>query len=86
VALATIALGSAGCTAQFADLAEPAERPPRPAVAPAFPAVNQAVSPRHTRLLSAEERQRITDELVTLRARQEQETTGSLPARAPASR
>jgi hypothetical protein len=86
VALALIALASAGCTSQLADLAEPAEAPARPMGALAFPEVNDVLSARDTRPLTAEERRRITDELTSLRARQEEETTGSIPPRVPAGR
>ena len=73
-----------GCTGQLADLAEPAGTPPRPAVQPAYPAVH--AMPRDTRPLTAEERQRISDELTSLRERQEAEATGSIPERKPAAR
>ena len=85
-ALAVIALASTGCTSQLADLAEPAETPPRPTTAPAYPAVHSTPVARDTKPLTAEERQRIADELAALRERQEAETTGSIPARKPSSR
>jgi hypothetical protein len=85
-ALLAVALATTGCTAQLADLAEPAETPPRPAVAPAFPAVHDMPTARDTTPLTAEERQRIADELSALRERQETETTGSIPAKKPAAR
>jgi hypothetical protein len=81
--LAMIALTATGCAAQLADLAEPGETPPRQAVAPAYPAVHEMPSARTTRPLTAEESRRIADELTALRARQEVETTGSIPARTP---
>jgi hypothetical protein len=70
-----------GCTAQLADLAEPAGTPPRPAVQSAYPAVHAMPAPRDTRPLTADERRRISQELMELRARQEAETTGSIPDR-----
>jgi hypothetical protein len=85
-ALAIIALASTGCTSQLADLAEPAETPARPTVAPAYPAVHSTPVARDTTPLTAEERQRIADELSALRERQEVETTGSIPARKPSGR
>ena len=47
----------------------------------AAPAVHDMPAPRDTRPMSAEERQRITDELNAARERQEAETTGTIPAR-----
>jgi hypothetical protein len=85
-ALAMAALASTGCTSQLAELAEPAETPPRPTAAPTYPAVHAMPSTRDTRPLTAEERQRIADELSALRERHEVETTGSIPARKPSSR
>jgi hypothetical protein len=84
--LLAVALATSGCTAQLADLAEPAETPPRPAIAPAYPAVHGMPTARDTAPLTAEERQRIADELSALRERQETETTGSVPAKKPAAR
>ena len=75
-----------GCTAQLADLAEPADTPPRPAVQPAYPAVHAMPAARNTRPLTDEERRRISEELTNLRERQEAETTGSLPDGKPAAR
>jgi hypothetical protein len=75
----------AACTAQIADLAEPAETPPRPAVQSEYPAVHDMPAPRDTRPLTAEERQRITDELAAARERQA-ETTGAVPPRNPPGR
>jgi hypothetical protein len=74
-----IALAVAGCTAQLAELAEPADAP-APAAATAYPAVHAMPAPRDTQPLSAAERQRIADELAALRERQEKETTSSVPA------
>jgi hypothetical protein len=79
--LGLIVLASVGCTAQLADLAEPADTPSRPAVVPPYPAVHDMPTARDTRPLTAEESQRIADELSALRERQEVETTGSIPAR-----
>ena len=66
-------LGS-GCTSQIADIGEPADLPPRPAAAPAYPAVHDMPAPRDTRPLTAEERQRLADELSAARERQEAQT------------
>lgn len=86
-AVAALALATLiGCTSQLADLAEPADTPPRPAVAAAYPAVHAMPAARDTRPLTAEERRRITDELTGLRERQEAETTGSVLDRKPAGR
>jgi hypothetical protein len=81
--LGVIAVTATGCAAQLADLAEPVDTPPRPAVAPAYPAVNDMPAARAGKPLTAEESRRITEELTALRARQELETTGSIPARTP---
>jgi hypothetical protein len=78
--LGLLAVTAAGCAAQVADLAEPADTPPRPGVAPAYPAVNAMPAARPGKPLTAEESRRITEELTALRARQEVETTGSIPA------
>jgi hypothetical protein len=86
VALTLVALAGTGCSAQVAELADPAEIPPQPAVAAGYPTVNVPPAFRDTTPLTAEQRQRITEELTALRDRQEQEITGSIPARAPASR
>jgi hypothetical protein len=75
-----------GCTGQLADLAEPAGTPPRPAAQSAYPAVHDMPPARDTRPLTAEERRRISEELTSLRDRQEAETTGSVPERKPAGR
>jgi len=64
----------AACTSQLADLAEPAETPPRSAAQPAYPPVHDMPSARDTKPLTTEERQRIADELSALRERQEAET------------
>jgi hypothetical protein len=69
-----VLLGMAGCTSQIADLAEPADAPPRPAVDPAYPAVHDMPAARDTRPLTAAERQRLTDELSAARERQEVDT------------
>jgi hypothetical protein len=76
-ALALVAVASTGCTSQLADLAEPAETPPRPAAAPAYPAVHDMPAPRDTSPLTEAERQRISDELSALRekVRRAQECT-----------
>jgi hypothetical protein len=73
-ALAILLLATAGCTSQLADLAEPADAPPRPAVEPAYPAVHDMPAARDTRPLTAAERQRLTDELSAARERQEADT------------
>lgn len=73
-----------GCTSQIADIGEPADVPPRPAAAPAYPAVHDMPVPRDTRPLTAEERQRLADELSAARERQEAQTAeaaGKPPAR-----
>ena len=77
---------SAGCTAQLADLVEPTDTPARPAVTQAYPAVHETRAARNTKPLTAEERQRIADELSALRERQETETTGSIVVRKPPAR
>jgi hypothetical protein len=76
-ALALVAVASTGCTSQLADLAEPAETPPRPAAAPAYPAVHDMPAPRDTSPLTEAERQRIADELSALRERQQVETAAA---------
>jgi hypothetical protein len=81
--LGVIAVTTAGCAAQLADLGEPIDTPPRPAVAPAYPAVNAMPAARAGKPLTAEESRRIAEELTALRARQELETTGSIPAPTP---
>jgi len=85
-ALALAALAGTGCTSQLADLAEPAETPPRSAVAPAYPAVHDMPSARDTKPLTAEERQRIADELSAIRDRQEADTAEAAPATKPPAR
>ena len=85
LALAVLVGARTACTSQLADLAEPADTPPRPAAQPAYPAVHDMPAARDTRPLTAEERQRITDELAAARDRQEAETTGSVPAAGPAA-
>jgi hypothetical protein len=84
LALAVLVGTLTACTSQL-DLAEPADTPPRTAAQPA-PAIHDMPAPRDTRPMSAEERQRITDELAAARARQEAETTGTVPSRAPPAR
>ena len=86
VALALMAVATAGCTSQIADLSEPADTPARPAVAPAFPAVHDMPAARDTKPLTAEERQRISDELSAIRDRQEAETAETGSAKTPARR
>ena len=81
--LGLLAVTAAGCAAQLADLAEPADTPSRPPVAPAYPAVNAMPGARAGKPLTAEESRRITEELTALRARQELETTGSIPTSTP---
>jgi hypothetical protein len=78
-------LGMAGCTSQIADLAEPADAPPRPALEPAYPAVHDMPSARDTKPMTAAERQRLADELSAARERQEAETAEPVqPKRATA--
>ena len=77
-AAAALAAALTACTSQL-DLAEPADTAPRAAAQ--APAVHDMPAPRDTRPMSAEERQRITDELNAARERQEAETTGTIPAR-----
>jgi hypothetical protein len=67
-------MAMAGCTSQIADLAEPADAPPRPAVEPAYPAVHDMPAARDTKPMTAAERQRLADELSAARERQEAET------------
>jgi hypothetical protein len=83
--LAVVALAglAAGCTAQLADVAEPADVPARPATSPAYPTVNDMPARRDTKPLTAEERQRLTDELSAARERQKAETADSAPPPAP---
>jgi len=83
-ALVLTGLASAGCSAQLADLAEPAAAPARPAIAPAYPNVNAMPATRTTKPMTAEESRRITNELTAVRAHQEEEITGSIPATQPA--
>jgi hypothetical protein len=71
----------AACTSQLGDLSEPADAPSQTAAQPAYPAVHDMPGPRDTKPMSAEERQRIADELAAARERQEAETTGTVPAR-----
>jgi hypothetical protein len=85
-ALTLVALATAGCTSQLGDLAEPAETPARPASAPAFPAVHDMPAARDTKPLTAEERQRISDELSVIRDRQEAETADAGSAKKPRDR
>jgi hypothetical protein len=74
-ALAILLLvGMSGCTSQLADLAEPADAPPRPAVEPTYPSVHDMPAARDTKPLTAAERQRLADELSAARERQEAET------------
>jgi hypothetical protein len=80
-AVLAIALSGTGCTSQLADLAEPADTPARPAVAPAYPAVHDMPSPRDTNPMTAAERQRIMDELSAIRDRQEAETADPPPGK-----
>jgi hypothetical protein len=82
-AVAALAGMLAACTSQL-DLAEPADTPSRTAAQP--PAVHDMPPARDTRPMTAEERQRITDELAAARERQEAETTGTVPARPPRAR
>jgi len=62
-----------GCT-QLTEVGEPANLPPRQATEPGYPAVHDMPPVRDTKPLTAEERQRIADELSALRKRQEAET------------
>jgi len=71
-----VAFAAAGCTSQLADMAEPTNTPARPAADRAFPSVNDMPATRDTKPLSAEERQRISDELSAIRDRQAAETAG----------
>ena len=82
-AMLVVAFAAAGCTSQLADMAEPTNTPARPAADRAFPSVNDMPATRDTKPLSAEERQRISDELSAIRDRQAAETaaaTGSTGA------
>jgi hypothetical protein len=83
VATALAGLVSA-CTSQL-DLAEPADTAPRAMAQPAQPlAVHDMPAPRDTRPMTAEERQRVMDDLAA--ARERLETTGTIPARTPPAR
>jgi len=84
LAAATLAGLLTACTSQL-DLAEPADTAPRTTTAqPAAPAVHDMPPPRDTRPMTAEERQRVMDELAA--ARERLETTGTVPARPQQSR
>jgi hypothetical protein len=75
-----VAIGTiAACTAQLADLGEPPETPPRPAAQPEYPPVHDMPAQRSTAPLTAEERQKLVDELTAARERQEAETKKSPP-------
>jgi hypothetical protein len=78
LAVAVLMSATAACTSQLSDLSEPADTARSTA-----PAVHDMPAPRDTRPMSAEERQRIADELAAARERQEAETTGTVPPRAP---
>ena len=52
---------------------EPANVPPRPAVPPAYPAVNARVPPREAKPLTAEEQQKAIADLVAARNRAQAE-------------
>jgi len=80
VALAGI---MSGCT-QLTEISEPANVPPRQASEPAYPAVHDMPPARDTKPLTAEERQRIADELSALGKRQEAETPSSPGKNPPA--
>jgi hypothetical protein len=72
------------CTSQL-DLAEPADTATRAMAQPAQPlAVHDMPAPRDTRPMTAEERQRVLDDLAA--ARERLETTGTVPARTPPAR
>jgi hypothetical protein len=83
MAAAALAGLLAACTSQL-DHGEPADTAPRATAQPAAPAVHDMPPPRDTRPMTAEERQRMMDELAA--ARERLETTGTVPARPPQSR
>jgi len=80
-AIMVLAATMSGCT-QLAEVGEPANVPPRQATEPAYPAVHDMPPTRDTKPLTAEERQRIAEELSALRKRQEAETASD-PAKNP---
>jgi hypothetical protein len=82
LAVAALAGLLTACTSQL-DLAEPADTAPRAAAQPL--AVHDMPAARDTRPMTAEERQRVMDELAAARERH-QETTGTVPARTPPAR
>jgi hypothetical protein len=82
--VAVLMSATAACTSQLSDLSEPANAA-RTTAQPSYPAVHDMPVARDTRPMSAEERQRIADELAAARERQEAETTGTVPPRTPPS-
>jgi hypothetical protein len=80
--IAAALMSAAACTSQLSDLGEP-DTAPRNTAQPSYPAVHDMPVARDTRPMSAEERQRIADELAAARERQEAETTGTVPPRNP---
>jgi hypothetical protein len=80
LAVAVLAGLLTACTSQL-DLAEPTDTAPRTQPL----AVHDMPAPRDTRPMTAEERQRVLDELAAARERH-QETTGTIPARTPSAR
>jgi hypothetical protein len=84
LAVAALMSATAACTSQLSDLPDPADAA-RSTAQPSYPAVHDMPGPRDTRPMSAEERQRIADELAAARERQEAETTGTVPPRTPQS-
>ena len=84
-AVAALAVTLGACTSQL-DLADSDAQ--RPAVsdaqrATAPPPANEAPAARDTKPMSAEERQRISEELAAARERLDSQTTGTVPAQTP---
>jgi hypothetical protein len=78
MAAAALAFSLMACTSQL-DMAD--SEPQR--ATPSYPAVHDMPVPRDTKPMSAEERQRIAEELAAARERMESETTGTVPGRTP---
>jgi len=80
IAAAALAASLAACTSQL-DMADSDVQ--RAAPPPASPAAHDGPAARDPRVMSAEERQRISDELAAARERLDSETTGTVPAQNP---
>jgi hypothetical protein len=57
----------------------PAGAPPRPDVAPAYPAVHDMPPPRSAAVLTEEERKKVEAELAAMRAEQARRAAAKLP-------